>query len=215
MEEFPANSHKSKGEPISKKKSDRPAPKEVKKVISGNVVRRKKPLGKRFAETFVGGDAQSVWSYVTFDVLIPAAKDMISDAISQGVEKMLFGEVRGAGRSRSRYSGPSSSAGRTNYNSIFRREEPRREPMSRQARATHNFDEIVLETRAEANEVIDGLYEIISTYDTVTVADLYEMIGQSGNFTDEKWGWTDIRGAGVVHVRGGYLLDLPRPIPLD
>ena len=87
--------------------------------------------------------------------------------------------------------------------------------MSRRAKATHNFDEIILATRHEAEEVIDRLFDLISRYETATVADLYELVGEDRSYTDDKWGWTDIRGAGVQRVRNGYLLNLPRPEPLD
>ena len=213
MENYPSNSHKAK-DGQKKEKQARPEPKKIEKVVEGRVFRRKKPLGKRFAETFVGGDAKGVWGYVVMDVLIPAAKDMVSDAVSQGVEKMLFGEVR-RGRSTAHSRSSSSYTNYTRYSSpIHRREEPR-ERMSRRARSNHDFDEIVLETRVEAEEVIDGLFALISQYETATVADLYELLGESGNFQDEKWGWMDMRGAGVSRIKNGYLLDLPRPEPLD
>ena len=79
----------------------------------------------------------------------------------------------------------------------------------------HDFNEIILGTRVEAEEVIDRLFDLLSKYDNASVADLYELVGITANFTDEKWGWTDLRGASVAKVRNGYLLDLPRPEPLD
>jgi hypothetical protein len=94
-----------------------------------------------------------------------------------------------------------------------RRDEPR--SISRRARATHDFDEIILPTRVEAEEVIDRMFDIVSQYETATVADLYELVGINSNYTDGKWGWSDFRGAGVSRVRNGYLLDLPRPESLD
>ena len=87
--------------------------------------------------------------------------------------------------------------------------------MSNRARANHDFDEIVLATRAEAEEVIDNLFALVDSYDTATVADLYGMVGQTGSYTDEKWGWSDLRGTSISRVKGGYLLDLPRPQYLD
>ena len=69
--------------------------------------------------------------------------------------------------------------------------------------------------RAEAEEVIDRLFELVSIYESATVADLYELVGLSSTHTDHKWGWTDLMGAGVSRIRGGYLLDLPDPEPLD
>ncbi len=217
MEEFPANSRKAKtGE------DDAVEPKKIEKVVAGGVVRRKKPLGKRFAETFVGGDAKGVWNYVLFDVLIPAAKDMASDAVTQAVERMLFGENRSSSRrSASRRGGkPNDYVSYNRYSSPSnppwhdRRDESSRN-VSRRARASHDFDEIILATRAEAEEVIDRLFDLVSKYESASVADLYELVGVTGSYTDDKWGWTDIRGAGATRVRNGYLLDLPKPEPLD
>lgn len=212
MEEFPSNSkHPTKKEAQNE-------PKKVEKVVQGEVVKRKKPLGKRFVETFASGDdAKTVWDYVVMDVLLPAAKDTMADAVSQGVERILFGEARSTSRRtgirpngyvsyQSRYS---SAGGRHPVS----RDEPRREP-SRRARASHEFNELVIPTRAEAEEVIDRLFDLTSKYETATVADLYELLGVTGEYTDDKWGWSDLRGAGVVRVSGGYILDLPKPDPL-
>jgi hypothetical protein len=87
--------------------------------------------------------------------------------------------------------------------------------MSQRGRAKHDFDEIVLDQRAEAEEVIDRLYDVVNKYEQATVADLYDLVGLSSTHTDHKWGWTDLRGAGVSRIRDGYLLDLPDPEPLD
>lgn len=214
MEDYPSNS---KNRPPAAKDRE---PKKVQQVVSGEVVRRKKPLRKRFSETFVGGDARGVGSFVMLDVLIPAAKDAIADAFSQGIERMLFGEVRSSsrrGHGASRFG--STQYGHVSYNRPTalqgRREDPRDRMPSRRARANHDFDEIILSTRVEAEEVIDRLFDLVARYEQATVSDLYELVGVTGDYTDEKWGWTDIRGAGVTRVKGGYLLDLPRPEPLD
>lgn len=210
MEDFPSNSkHVEKADA---------KPEKLEKITTGDVVQRKKPLGKRVTETFIGGDAKSVGAYVVMDVLIPAAKDTIADAVSQGIERMLFGEGRA---STSRRTGNKPKNGYVSYNRYsgvgtapprhpaMGRDEPQ---VSQRGRATHNFDEIILATRPEAEEVIDRLFDLISRYESATVADLYDLVGVTGNYTDDKWGWTNLRGAGVTRVRGnGYLLDLPKP----
>lgn len=215
MENLPSNSRMTKPADDVKETET----KKIERVTTGEALRRKRPLGKRLADTFVGGDAKSVWGYVLFDVLIPAAKDMAADAVSQGVERMLFGEAR----STSRRTGlrPSGANGHVSYNRYHpgsagyaRRDDPRPQ-LSRRARAAHDFDEIVLPTRGEAESAIDQMFAVLAQYEQVTVAELYEMVGITPEFTDEKYGWTDIRGAGVTRVRNGYLLDLPRPISLD
>jgi hypothetical protein len=204
--EFPPNSEASK-----KVEED----KHIERVTSGETVRRKKPLRKRFTESFVAGDAKSAIRFVVMDVLLPAAKDMVVEAGAQGLEKLFFGEsrrYRGATRPQSgptgyvqynRYSGPMGSGLPSAQRAL-----------SRQARARHDFDEILLESRTEAEEVIDRLFEVVSRYGTATVADLYELVGLASNHTDHKWGWTDVRGAGVSRTRDGYLLDLPEPVPI-
>lgn len=84
--------------------------------------------------------------------------------------------------------------------------------LSRESRARGSFEELVIPTRAQADEVIDRMYEILSRYEVVTLADLYEMTGIQGSHTDNKWGWTQLRGVRVRPLRaGGYLLDLPEP----
>ena len=204
--EFPSNSQTKKQTVV--------VDKNVERITSGDAVRRKKSLRKQFSETFVAGDAKTAIRYVIFDVLLPAAKDMIVDAGAQGIEKLIFGD------SRRRGSG-SPQAGPTGYVSYNRQSmgnnrftSPQR-AMSRQARATHNFDEIILEDRSDAEEVINRLFDLVSHYETATVADLYELVGLASTHTDHKWGWTDLHGAGVSRIRGGYLVDLPEPTPLN
>lgn len=208
--EFPTNSMSSK-DPV-------PEPKKIEKVIEGKVIRRKKPFTKRFAEVFIGGDSRTVGSYLLYDVLLPATKDTIADLMSQGVERMLFGEVKSTSRRPANRRG---AGGYVSYNRYSQSTPPwdtgRKEPRNptRRSRANHDFDEIILDTRTEAEEVIDRLFDLISRYESATVADLYELVGVTGNYTDDKWGWIDIRGADVTRVRNGYLLNLPRPEPLD
>lgn len=218
MENYPSNSKTVKPEPVVEKATPE---KKIERITVGAVTRRKKPLGKRFAEIFGAGDAQGVLVYIATDVLLPAAKDMMSDAVSQGVDKMLFGEVRSRPRS-SASSRPGTSSGYVSYNNRYavnpgnRRDRTEPPAQTRRAKTAQAFDELVLETRAEADEVLTMLFSCIEEYGQVTVSDLYDMLGMSADFTDEKWGWEDMRGSTITRVKGGgYLLDLPRPKTLD
>lgn len=217
--EFPSNK-KTNRQDITKPKLAK-EPKKVEQVTQSEVVRRKKPLSKRFTETFVGGDAKSAWEYVAFDVMIPAARDMVADAVSQGIERIIFGETRSVGRRSGRRASGGPYIDYRRHSTSSRRLGPpdddhrHQVSMSRRARASHDFDEIILATRVEADEVIDRLFDLVSKYEMATVADLYNLVGITGSYTDDKWGWVDLRGSGVTRVRNGYLLDLPRPEPLD
>ena len=64
--------------------------------------------------------------------------------------------------------------------------------------------------RAEAEEVLDRMSEIIDTYGAVSVADLYDLVDVSGTYTDNNYGWDNLRNAEAVRVRDGYILKLPK-----
>lgn len=202
--EFPPNSE------VSRKVVE---DKNLTRVTSSDAIRKKKSLRKRFSESFVAGTPKMAIQFVVLDVLLPAAKDMIVEAGHGGLEKLIYGE------SRRRGSLPPQSGeyGYVNYNrfSTGSRLSSAQRAISRQARARHDFDEIVLNSRTEAEEVIDQLFEVVNRYGAATVADLYDLVGLAGTHQDHKWGWTTIRGAGVSRTRDGYLLDLPDPHPLD
>lgn len=197
---YPSNSDKGKTGPPEEKK--------VERITSEEPIRRKKGIGSKFRSTFLGGDARSATEYVIFGVLIPAAKDAIAEAGAQGIERLVFGESR----SRKRTSAP-SGYGKIDYTSPSKGKG--RPDISRRARSQHEFDEIVLTSRQEAENVVDRLFDLLDRYNSVSVADLYDLVGVRSTHTDHKWGWTDLRGATVARVRNGYLLDLPESETLD
>lgn len=152
--------------------------------------------------------------YMAMEVVVPAIRDTVFDALHGGLNQLMYGDTR-----HRRGSTPPaySNVGQVNYqgmssptNSRTRAPAPRM--LSRQSRAQQAFDDIVIPTRTEAETVLDQMFEILSRYDMVTVAELYEMTGIQSGHTDHKWGWTNLRGAKVSRLRsGGYLLELPEP----
>jgi len=202
--DFPPNSHKAKADAT-------PTDKRVEQVTSASAKRRKKSLGKQFKSTFVAGDIQSATHYVFFQVLLPSAKDMFVEAVSSGIEKVIYGEAR-PGPRRGGMRPPSGPQGHIAYNRMGGAPNPRAPQISQQSRARNNFDEIVLDSRTEAEEVLERLFELTSKYEAATLADLYALVGIDARHTDYKWGWRSLEGAHVSRIRtGGYLLDLPDP----
>ena len=59
------------------------------------------------------------------------------------------------------------------------------------------------------------MHELMHHYKVVSVADFYDLCGITGNYTDNKYGWEDIRSATISHTRDGYIIKLPRAVPLD
>ncbi len=210
---YPSNSNKSRKDQTHKPSvSESKTTKNVEKVVTGEAKQRKIPLSRKIKETFSGEDMHSVGSYILFEVFLPQVKTMISDAASQGVERMLFGDV--VSRSSSRSSG---RQGYTNYNKVSSNSTGRRDEraLSHRARANHDFGEVILQSRGEAEQVLERLMDLVDQYEVATVSDLYDLVGITGSFTDDKWGWADLRGARVQRQRNDYLLNLPRPEPID
>lgn len=186
---------------------------DIQKITTGKVSVKKPGLGKKMADTFLGDDVENVKSYLIMDVVVPAIKDTIVDMVCSGVE-MIFGVGRRGGASRSKQS-------YTNYSNISYKERDReRRDRRRDTRSTRDrYDdekEIIVETRQEAEDVIYQLAELCEVYGMARVADLYELVGMTGDFQSHKWGWESVGQARAIRVRGGgYLIDLPRPIYLD
>ena len=82
--------------------------------------------------------------------------------------------------------------------------------VSTRARATHDFDDIILESKYEAEDVLDKMVDAIDRYEQCTVGDLYDLIGETPNFADQNYGWTNLASASVRRDRQGYVLVLPR-----
>lgn len=204
MDQFPPNSDASK----------RPQPeKRVEQITKGNVVRKKKGLGRQFKEDFLGGDLKTAWTYMVIDVALPAARDMIYESASAWFQKLIFGDGLRRRGATTPQAGP---MGYVQYNRMSQQSQtgPQR-AISRAGRSQHNFDEIVLDSRVEAEQVLERMSDVLDKFDVVTVADLYELVGINAAHTDGKWGWSNLTGAGVRHIREGYLLDLPEPLPLN
>ena len=77
------------------------------------------------------------------------------------------------------------------------------------------FDDIWFENRGDAEIVEDNLNAIMTEYKVVSVADLFELSNQSSDFTDNRFGWTDISNMRIIQSGGGYVLKMPPPRPID
>lgn len=135
------------------------------------------------------------------DVLIPAVKKAICDIVKNGVDMILYGESGRSNRRPSEY---------VSYDRRYLDRGDSRFYNADRARIGYSYNDIILETRGEAEDVLARMDELIELYGMVSVADLYDLVGITGNYTDNKYGWTNIRNAEPVHVRDGYMLRLPK-----
>lgn len=202
--DYQGNSRKGKEEAAKPKK-------EVEKVITGEVVIKKKSIGRKIKEIFIAADPKTVAAYVIGEVLLPAARNMVVDGMNAGISRMMYGDA-------ARRYGQTGS--RTIYNSPIVRQYPNTPyppyppapppgPRRNPAR-TNSTDTFLFSAKDDAERVLQTMQDIIDQYGLVSLADVNSMIGEIGNYTDEKWGWVILPGADIRQTRDGYLLMLPQ-----
>lgn len=191
-------------------KPEAPKEKVVESVINGDeFVSRRRSLGKKIIDVLFNGDIQDVKSYVVNDVFIPAVKETIFEMVNKGLDMVLFG---GSSRSASKQNNQTYIS----YNNYSKRTAPEtRQRSVRRVEERSDEEELIFRERGPAELVLEKIFAIFEEYHIVTKADLNDILNRSGNFTDNNWGWTDLNGASVERVRGGYLLNLPKMKHLD
>ena len=204
MAEYSSNSHKMRDsdgtEQIPEKK--------VGPVISGTATTQKKNGFSKFANSIIAEDVHSVGSYILSDVLIPSFKKAIQDIVTNGIDMLLYGKVSG---NRS-----GSNISRISYGSYYsgsRLSEPSNKP---ERSSVFDYDNIVFGNRGDAEAVLSAMDDIMDRYGFVSVGDFYDLADvPNNNYTVEKYGWKDIRSTQVIRARDGYIIKLPRAIPIN
>lgn len=210
--ELKGNSNKSK---IVTKEGEQ----KLKPVVKGEVTKKQKSFGRKFADSFFGADVTNVKDYLVYDIIIPSMKDGILDAVTNGLSMLLNGSKAPSRSGKKTYNG-----GGTNYNKVYTINQTPYGSSSRMGGMGPRDsrysgrgglqEDIILGMRAEAEEVLESLVCACEEYGCVSVGELYDLLGQSSAYTDRNWGWYDLSSARVVRVPEGYLLRLPRCISL-
>lgn len=203
--EYPSNSQNAK---------PGPEPRKVEQVVTTPVKSRPKSIGKRLKDAFIGGDSRTAFLYAVGEVIVPQAKEMLAEAATTAFERLIFGESRSSGRRSSNRTNGYTNYARYSSKNIRRGASEDRPTVSPR---TRDLDDIVFETRIEAQNVLEQMNDLLEEYGLVSIADLYTMLGWSNRstHTDQKWGWDDLQAADIRMTRGGYILILPKHIFLD
>ncbi len=189
----------------SNAKKEQAEEKKITPVTTDVKTKKKKPISK-FADSFLSDDLESVKSYVLLDVLIPSIKQAVADVIKNGIDAIFYGE------SSERYSGGNQP--RKSYQKIYDNTNNRRNTRTRAD--LYDFEDILFNNRGDADRVLAQMDELIDRFEVASVNDYYEYVGITGNYTDYKYGWTDLRTASVVRNRdGSYMIKMPRALPIN
>jgi hypothetical protein len=199
-------------------KGDDAPDKAIEKVVKGAVVVKKPGIGSKLKSIFVATDIRGVMNYVTYEIIIPATRNLIADTAKSAVDRMFYGE--------SRFPRPPGGRGqgiisRYSYNAPVQREregyrDPRTAPPGPSAGPRRSdMIEFYLASKQEADEVLATMYDVLNVHESVLMSELKTMLDLDSTYTDQLWGWTDLRGSVVRQDRVGWTIDLPKPEPIQ
>ena len=190
-----------------KAKESKQKPK-VEGVVKGDVKARE--AKRSFLKEFFAKDIGEIKEYMIFDVLMPKTKDVLFDIIDNAASMLIFGDGR---KSKAKASNTYVS-----YNNYSSDKKPASSAIM--SRRSDMLMEIIFADRADAEDVLNTLTDILDSYPDVSVADYYQAASSKDNpievtERDFHWGWKNLGGLEVKRVREGYILTLPRPISID
>lgn len=202
MDDYPGNSHRAK-DAEKAQGADGAEPREKAPKAAGRLA-SPSPL-KKALNALVVKDIKEVVAYVATDVLLPQLKKAIMDAVNGGVSMMLNGEEPQAG-------GKAVPASTVSYREYY---DKSRSGALAQRPVVCEFDNVIVGTRREAEDVLDELKANIEEYGVASVAEFYDLVGvTTNNYMHDEYGWRSLTTASVCRCQDGYLIKLPKPRPI-
>lgn len=202
MEEYKSNSFKSR-----EQQQEEPKQKLEPIVTSGAKIKKKSKTSEFFGQ-FISEDGEKVKSYIWTDVMVPAIKKTISDVVTNAIDMLLYGDTKSA------YS--KIPAEKVSWRTYYKSEERNSGGYVRPQVLPYTYDEIIVQTKGQADAVLNEMANAIQEYGFVSVASMYDLVGITNYaFTCNSYGWTDLRNAMIIRERDGYLLKMPKPMAID
>ena len=125
-------------------------------------------------------------------------RDALRQTISEKVERILFGDKP-----------QSKSHSRVSYRSYY-------DFKSNRPKTPDSYSNIHFPSRVDAENVLDGMKDIIDQYGFVTIADFYDLCGICKfTYKSSQYGWVDTDRCKIVRIKDGFKIDLPDPLPIN
>lgn len=78
-------------------------------------------------------------------------------------------------------------------------------------RCLTHCDDIVFQSREDAENALASMADVVKQYGVVSLADVYDIIGKiSPSYAANKYGWRSLDKAKVVRCRAGYFIEVPK-----
>lgn len=147
------------------------------------------------------------------ELVVPAVRSLVVEFVNRAVTDAVYGpQSSQVDRRATRY-------GRASYTPYHRgsslRNDSRGLREAPRGSVRPQFDDILFDSRDEAEEVLGLMYQRILDYSRVTIGDLYALCGLSSNYTHEYYGWRSLAGTRVYSTPEGFVIGLPEPISLQ
>lgn len=190
--------------------------KSLDKVVAGEPKKVKKSLVGRLVTGVLGPEGlPGIGQYVSEEIIVPAIKNIIVDAVTSGINMVMYGDSKGTTPRNyggaPRYTGYGASHRPTvNYTSRYTSQQPEPSQMSTRG-VRQGVEEYIIENREDAAHVLTTLTEQADMYGSVSIADYYDLIGIPSNYTDNNYGWIleTIAHSSIRPVRGGHVIKFP------
>lgn len=209
MEQYPSNTLKERNKQVQKKEKP-----DLKCVVSG----KSKPVPQSFwSKVFVGikpASGQTMKSFIFDEIVTPLIQRAVVEGVTGAINYLVKGDAyadrknnNSLGKSYINYNGISS--GKSNGNSGQYVYSGKNSGME--------IENVWFESRVDAQRVLDEMQNVIAGYDILTVNGFYDIIGRTNIIdpSNEKFGWSDLRNAYITASRGGWVIHLPHPMPID
>lgn len=117
-----------------------------------------------------------------------------------------------------------SNPGYTNYGATYNNQTrtytygtptPPPAPQQSPDSSVYRYTQLVYQSKIDADNVLRSLRETLMAYKTVSCFDLYEFSGVPANPLDRSYGWRDLSTADIALGGNGWIIRLPKALPLD
>lgn len=156
----------------------------------------KKVFAALFPEGFKGVKEHIIW-----DIFVPRMQKLLHEGWDD-VGDALF------------QSGPTArqSAPHVSYDSSYRRNT---QPVRVPTLPMYDYQEVVWDTKAQAEKFLRVLKALLNEYHVVTLLDYNSEVGNETYPSQSDYGWIRLDTARVERTYNGWVVVLPRPIPIE
>ena len=192
----------------------------VEKRITEGKVHEKGPLEKAVG-VFLAEDFETVKGHIMDDYISPRLTDFAKDAVRK-VKRFIIDSIAGAAEialfGKSERRDGYYNRGDRPYSSYYYRYGDSYSQENRN-QEEHKIRSLVMPIEipsyGKAEEVLGELIAITKKYPCASVGDYYDLVGIQPSSVDYDRGWFDLVDVKIIEGRDGYILDLPKPVPLN